>query len=224
MFSGVDPVDDGLIRSGLTLFYAPSLSPHTYLVTSIDANLIRYANLSDLSYNELRFRAGVLQRLSPRMFGEIGWSNQQLFTASRGVQDLLGGKKFLDEHSLRIELNRQDPITPHLSLNTFYQFRWALADPEDRSRVINSLITSLSYNISPSFLAAFDYQFSLTNFTHQDRVDVYHQALLRLGYTPNSNSQLNVFGGFSFGRSSNTAIDFDGFIFGVGLVINLPLF
>ncbi|MGV0026646.1 hypothetical protein [Phormidesmis priestleyi] len=236
VFSGIDPVNDGLIRSGLTLFYAPAIGPQTYLVTSLDASLIRYANLGSmnnrigsttfgsLNYNELRFRAGILQRLSPRMFGEIGWSNQQLFTTKEGLRDALRGDRFFNDHSIRVELNRQDPLSPSLSLNTFYQFRASFADPSDRDRLIHSLITSLGYSLSPSLQAAIDYQIAWSHFTRQARDDVYQQLVGRLTYTLTPQSQFNVFGGFSFGNSSDSNIDFNGLIVGVGLVINLPLF
>jgi hypothetical protein len=236
VFSGIDPVNDGLIRSGLTLFYAPAIAPQTYLVTSLDASLIRYANLGSmnnrigsttfgsLNYNELRLRAGILQRLSPRMFGEIGWSNQQLFTTKEGLREALRGDRFFNDHSIRVELNRQDPLSPSVSLNTFYQFRASFADPRDRDRLIHSLITSLGYSLSPNFQAAIDYQIAWSHFTQQPRDDVYQQLVGRLTYTVTPQSQFNVFGGFSFGYSSDANIDFNGLIVGVGLVINLPLF
>ncbi len=236
VFSGIDPVNDGLIRSGLTLFYAPAIGPQTYLVTSLDASLIRYANLGgmrnrvgsttfgSLNYNELRFRAGILQRLSPRMFGEVGWSNQQLFTTKEGLREALRGDRFFNDHSIRVELNRQDPLSPSVSLNTFYQFRASFADPRDRDRLIHSLITSLGYSLSPNLQAAIDYQIAWSHFTQQPRDDVYQQLVGRLTYTVTPQSQFNVFGGFSFGYSSDKNIDFNGLIVGVGLVINLPLF
>jgi hypothetical protein len=224
VFSGVDPVNDGLIRSGLTLFYAPAIGRNTYLVTSIDGSLIRYGNLGYLNYNELRLRAGVLQRLSPRTFGEIGWSNQQLFATKEGLRDALHGDRFLNDHAIRFELSRQDTLSTKLALNTFYQLRMSFADPNDRSRLINSFITSLSYSWSPNFQTALDYQVAWSHFTQQPRDDVYHQLVARLTYTITPQSQFNVFSGFSFGDSSDSRIDFNSFILGVGIVLNLPLF
>ncbi len=224
VFSGADPVSDGLIRSGLTLFYAPAIGRNTYLVTSIDGNLIRYGRLGFLNYNELRLRAGVLQRLTPRTFGEIGWSSQQLFATKEGLVEAFRGNRFLNDNSIRFELSRQDTLSKKLALNTFYQFRVSFADPNDRSRLINSFISSLSYSWSPSFQTAIDYQLAWSHFTQQSREDVYHQLVGRLTYTITSQSQLNVFSGFSFGHSSDSRINFDGFILGVGVVLNLPLF
>ncbi len=224
VFSGVDPVNDGLIRSGLTLFYAPAIGRNTYLVTSIDGSLIRYGNLGYLNYNELRLRAGVLQRLNPRTFGEIGWSNQQLFATKEGLRDALRGDRFLNDNAIRFELSRQDALSTKLALNTFYQLRMSFAEPNDRSRLINSFITSLSYSWSPNFQTALDYQVAWSHFTQQPRDDVYHQLVARLTYTITPQSQLNVFSGFSFGDSSDSRIDFNSFILGVGIVLNLPLF
>ena len=224
VFSGVDPVNDGLIRSGLTLFYAPAIGRNTYLVTSVDGSLIRYGNLGYLNYNELRLRAGVLQRLSPRTFGEIGWSNQQLFSTREGLQNALRGDRFLNDNAIRFELSRQDALSKKLALNTFYQFRVSFADPNDRSRLINSFITSLSYSWSPSFQTALDYQVAWSHFTQQPRDDIYHQLVARLTYTITPQSQINIFSGFSFGDSSDSRIDFNSFILGVGIVLNLPLF
>ncbi|NDJ16092.1 hypothetical protein [Myxacorys almedinensis] len=232
VFSGVDPVDDGLIRAGATLFYAPRLGPKTFLVTSIDTNLIRYTSLGStrpgsggfLNYDELRFRAGVFHQLTSRMSGEIGWSNQQLFNAKEGLRSFFSGDRFLNDHALRIELSRRDPIAPKLTLNTFYQFRLSFADPNDRSRLINSLTASLSYDVTPKLQTAIDYQVAWSHFTQQSRDDLFNQIVGRLSYALNRSSQVNVFTGFSFGNSSDRRIDFNGFIFGAGLVFNLPLF
>jgi hypothetical protein len=232
VFSGVDPVDDGLIRSGVTLFYAPPLGPKTFLVTSIDANLIRYTSLGStrpgsrgfLNYDELRFRAGIFHRLTPRMSGEIGWSNQQLFNAKEGLRTIFNGDRFLNDNALRIELSRQDPLAQKLTLNTFYQFRLSFATPNDRSRIINSFTASLSYDITRQLQTGIDYQFAWSHFTQQSRDDVFNQLVARVSYTITRSIQANVFSGFSFGGSTDRRIDFNGFIFGAGLVFNTPLF
>jgi hypothetical protein len=231
VFSDVDPRDDGLIRSGLTFFYAPPIGSRTFLITSIDANLVRYANLNTSSYDELRFRAGIFHRITPRVSGEIGWSNQKLVTADRGFREIFDGRRFFQDNSIRLELSRQDQLSPKLSLNTYYQFRWSIAEPidfrgsrEDRSRILNSLIATLSYNFNPQLQTAIDYQFTWSHFTQQERDDFYHQLVARLTYRASARTQVNVFSGFSFGNSSDRRINFDSFIFGAGLVFNLPLF
>lgn len=240
VFSDVDPVDDGLVRTGLTFFYAPPIGPRTFLITSIDANLIRYTQFGryrerftdgsftgrfqSLNYDELRLRLGVFHRITPRLSGEIGWSNQKLFTSSQGLQQIFSGEEFFGDNSIRLELSRQDQLSPRLSLSTFYQFRWSLAEPNDRSRILNSFIATLGYNWSSKLQTAIDYQFSWSHFTQQDRDDLYHQLVARLTYNATPRTQVNVFSGFSFGNSSDRRIDFDSFIFGAGIVFNLPLF
>jgi len=237
IFAGVDPVDDGLIRPGITLFASPAIGPNTYLVGAIDANLVRYGGQSQLDYNELRFRAGILQRLSPTMFGEFGWSNQQLYSAGKIANNRsLGfapGQRFLNDNALRLELSRRDQLTKHLALSTFYQFRIGFAEPVDRSRIINSLIASLNYDVQPNLQLGLDYQFSLANFTEQPRfisassskrVDQYHQVNLRLTYTVIPNTQLSLYAGYSFGRSTVPGIDFDGLILGVSISTSVGLF
>jgi hypothetical protein len=234
VYSASDLRADGLMRSGLSLTYQPTLGPNTYLIGAIEGNLIRYTQLSDLNYNESRLRVGVLQRLSPRMYGEIGWSRQQLFVAEPGLGNLLGGRRFFNDHSLRFELSRQDPLTPKLALNTFYQLRWSITDRLDNNRLSNTLITSLSYDVTPKVIAGLDYQLNWSHYTSAERDDLFHQVLGRVTYKPITGTQLNLFAGYSFGRSSearaifgrsgDSALNFSGFLFGGGLVIDVPLF
>ena len=221
-FSNVDPVDDSLFRYGLTLLIAPPIGPQTYLVAAIDGNLFRYANQSDFNYNELRFRAEIFQQLTPRMVGELGWMNQQLY-ATRGSNNLLGDR-FLNDHAVFFSLRRRDPLVAKLNLDTFYQFRASFADPADRSRIINTFNASLGYDIQPQLQAAIDYQLGLVDFTQQNRDDQYHQLLARLSYRLTQASRLSLFGGFSFGSSSDPNINFNGSMLGVSLDVNLPLF
>jgi hypothetical protein len=226
VFSDVDPQDDGLFRTGLTFFYAPPIGPRTFLITSIDANIIRYNRL-DVSYDELRLRAGIFHRITPRLSGEIGWSNQRLSNSRGDLRRLFNGERFFRDNSIRLELSRQDQLAPRLTLNTFYQFRWSIAEPSEidpRSRILNSFIATLGYNFSSKLQTAIDYQFTWSHFTQQPRDDLYHQLVARVSYNLTQRTQVNVFSGFSFGSSSDRRIDFNSFIFGAGLVFNLPLF
>lgn len=234
VFSDIDPVNDGLFRTGLTFFYAPPIGSRTFLITSIDANLIRYTRLGQyrdvngetrsLNYDELRFRAGVFHRITPRLSAELGWSNQKLFTSARGLQQVFGGREFFGDNSIRFELSRQDALSPKLSLNTYYQFRWSLANPDDRSRILNTFIATLGYNFSQKLQTAIDYQFSWSHFTQQARDDLYHQLIGRVTYNFTPRTQANLFAGYSFGHSSDRRIDFNSFIFGAGVVFSVPLF
>jgi hypothetical protein len=217
IFSGVDPIDDGLFRSGLTILAAPSLGEQTTLFASVGGNIIRYGKESEYDYNELDFNVAVRQRIGQRSYGELGWRNRQLFSQS-------GGDRFLDDHSFYLELGRRDSLAQKLSLDTFYQVRLSLANPSDRSQVINYLGASLGYDATSALRLALDYQFVLADFTQQDRLDQYHQLLARFTYDLSPNVRTYLYGGRSFGQSSDSEIDFDGFVFGAGVNFNLTLF
>ncbi|HEY9673786.1 MAG TPA: hypothetical protein V6D11_20260 [Waterburya sp.] len=217
IFSGIDPVEDGLFRTGLTLLAVPSLGPKTSLFASVGGNITRYSERSLYDYNELNFNLGVRQQLGSRSYGELGWNNRQLFSRE-------SGDRFLDDHSVYLELGRRDSLTNRLSLDTFYQARLSFANPSDRSQVINYLGASLNYSPAPSLELALDYQFAIADFTKQDRLDQYHQLIARLSYTMSRNSRFYLFGGHSFGNSSDSSINFDGLVFGAGVDFNLSLF
>lgn len=219
IFSRVESVDldDGLFRTGVTLLAVPSLGPDTSLFASVGGNIIRYSDFSEYDFDELRFNAGIRQQIGRRTYGELGWSNRQLFSKE-------GGDRFLNDHSVYLELGRRDPLGRQLALDTYYQARLSFANPSDRSQLINSLGASLAYYPSSSLEVALDYQFALADFTQQERQDQYHQLIARLTYTMSRNSRVYVFGGHSFGSSSDEFTDFDGLVFGVGLDLNLVLF
>jgi hypothetical protein len=217
IFSGVDLVDDALISSGLTLWAAPALGPKTNLVTVIDGNLIRYVEQSKFNYNQFRFRAGIRQQLTSRMYGEIGWNNQQLFRA--GV-----GDRFLNENFIRLALHRRDRLSNKLRLDSFYEFRLSNANPDSRSRIVNSLAVSLSYYMQRNLQVGLDYQFALSDFTQHEREDQYHRLLGRLTYALERDSQINVQAGLTLGSSSDPDIDFDNFFFSVTYTVELGKF
>ncbi len=216
-FSGVDRVDDGLISTGLTLLLAPKLGKKTSLVTAIDGRIIRYLDHRDVNYNQLRFRADIRQQLTPRMYGEIGWYNQKLFSAKVG-------DRFLNENALRLALQREDKINERLSLSSMYELRLGFADPDSRSRLINSLSTDLTYHIQPHFRVGLGYQFALANFTQRDRDDNYHLILGSLTYETSPRSQFNLQTGVSFGGSSDPNIDFDNLFLSVSYTVDLGEF
>lgn len=225
VYSQLIRVQDALVRPGITLLLVPPLGKNTFFIGSVEGNLVRYSSLSEIDYNELRLRAGIYQRLSPTMFGEIGWSNQQLFIARDEIIGLPQGSRFFNDHSIRLELSRRDQLAKRLALNSFYQLRYSSTEPADQSRIVNTLVLSLNYDLIPSQLqAGLDYQLSISNFTRQNRDDIYHQLLARLSYTVFRNTQLSAFAGYTFGHSTDPLVDFNSFIAGVGLTVNLPLF
>ncbi|MBD1998388.1 outer membrane beta-barrel protein [Leptolyngbya sp. FACHB-541] len=211
----LDPIEDELISLSATLLAAPSLGPDTLLLASVEGGLVHYNELSELDYRELEFRASLRQFLSARTYGEIGWSNQQLFD---------DGDRFFNDHSLRLTLARRDPLASDLRLDSFYQLRLGFADPSDRSRITNTVGVGLNYNLQPDLQVGLDYQLTLTNFTQQDREDLYNQVVAQLSYDLSRNSRIILFGGVSFGDSSDSDVDFNSAIFGASIDVNVPLF
>ncbi|MBE9049995.1 hypothetical protein IQ243_06150 [Nostocales cyanobacterium LEGE 11386] len=211
--SDVDPVEDGLIFSGLRLatVYFP-LGSRTFVNGSIEGNLIRYVDQSVFNYNQVKFNLSVYQQLSPRMYGEIGWSNQQLFFANNSDR-FRAGDRFLGENSLSLSLGRRDPLTPKLMLNSFYEFKLNFADPSSRDRIINSLWLSLNYNLQQPLQVGLNYQFNLSNFTQRERDDHYHRLFGHLNYQVSDSSRINLQSGFTFGDSTDNNINFDGWFF-----------
>jgi hypothetical protein len=151
------------------------------------------------------------------MYGEFGFNNQKLFRAE-------SGDRFLNENSFRVALQRRDQLTKKLRLDTIYEFRLSDANPETRSRIINSLAVSLSYPLKRNLLVGLDYQFGLSNFTQRDREDQYHRLLGRLNYALSRDSQINLQAGLTFGGSSDPNIDFDNFFFSVTYTMELGKF
>ena len=216
LLNDFDPVNDQLLTASVSLLAAPNLGPRTQLIASVGGDFARYRQLSDLDYNDVQFRAGIRQTLFPRTYGEISWSNQQFFE--------LDGARFLNDHSLRLSLSRRDRLAPRLTLDSFYQFRVSFTDPAERSRLSNTIGTYLNYEIQPDLDVGLDYQLILTDFTQQERTDSYHQLLAQLSYNLSRNSRVSLYGGFSFGRSSDPNINFNSGILGIAVSANFALF
>lgn len=217
LLSARDPINNGLFRVGASVLAVPELSDRTSLFASVGGSLARYNELTNFDYNQITVNTGIRQRLFTETYGIVGWSHQQLFTKR-------GSNRFLDEHSLYGEINRRDFLSPQVVLDTFYQSRISFADPDERSQFLNTAGISLGYAPSSQFQAFLDYQFLYADFTRQSRYDLYHQVTGRLVYRPSTNLRIELFGGQSFGYSSNESIDFNGFVFGVNLGVNVPLF
>jgi hypothetical protein len=224
--SNVDVIKDGLIFYGLTLAstYLP-LGPKTYINGSIDGFQIRYFDQSIYDYNQLRFNLSLYQRLSQRMYGEIAFSNQQLFYANNG-DFYAAGDRFLNENSLRLSLGRRDPLNSKLTLDSFYELSFNFADPESRNRIINSFWLSLSYSLQEKLQVGINYQLNLSNFTQRPdaRADAFHRLFGQLSYRISNYSNINVQSGVSFGGSTVPTIDFDSLFFSLNYSLDLGRF
>jgi hypothetical protein len=216
--SDVDPIQDGLIFSGITLASAPvPLGPKTYLSGSIDGSIIRYINQSEFNYNQFRLNADLYHQFTQRLYGEVGWTNQQLFYARKSDRyGFASGDRFLNENSFHLSLGRRDPLTPKLMLDSYYEFRVNLPEaPQKRNRINNSLWVSLSYYLQQSLNVGLDYQFYLSNFTERDRQDLYHRLFSHLNYKVSDISSVSLQGGVTIGDSTDSTINFDGWFFSV---------
>ena len=218
------PDDDGLLFTGLTLAAAPfKIAPKTFLNGSIDGNIIRYSEKSEFDYNQIRFNLGIYQQLTSKMYGEIGWNNQQLFYSKDSERfKFASGDKFLNENSFRLSVGRRDPLGKKLNLDSFYEIRLSLTNPpEKRNRVINYVWLSLNYHLQQSLRVGVDYQFSLSNFLEKEpserrsREYQYHRISANLRYRISDLSSINLQSGFALGGSTDDNIDFDGWFFSV---------
>ncbi|BAZ14149.1 hypothetical protein NIES4071_59890 [Calothrix sp. NIES-4071] len=216
--SKVDPIEDGLIYSGVTLASAPlKLGPKTFLSGSFDANVIRYINQSEFNYNQLRLNVDLYQQLTRRMYGEIGWSNQQLFYAQNSRRyGFASGDRFLNENSFHLSFGRRDSLAPQWTLDSFYEFRWSLAEvPEKRDRITNTLWLSLSYYLLQPLNVGLNYQLSLSNFTQRDREDLYHRIFTHVNYKATDTSSISFQSGVTLGNSTEPNINFNGWFFSI---------
>ncbi|HEY9801792.1 MAG TPA: hypothetical protein V6D25_15650 [Leptolyngbyaceae cyanobacterium] len=222
--SDILPTDDGLFFYGLRLAsaYFP-IGAKTYINASIDGNLIRYVDQSKFNYNQLLFNVGIYQQLSKRMYGEIGWTNQQLFYA-RNSEFFQAGDRFLNENSLYLSLGRRDPLTDKLMFDSFYEFNWKLSDPENRSRIVNSLWLSLSYYLQKPLQVGLNYQLYLSDFSARDRHDQYHRLYGSIIYRFSNSSSLNFQTGYSFGDSTARNIDFESWFLNISYNLKIGEF
>lgn len=228
IFSSNDsPIEDGLIISGLTLAsaYFP-LGSKTYLNGSIDGNLIRYINQSQYHYNQVRFNLSIYQQLSQQMYGEISWSNQQLFYANNSdrLDSFKAGDRFLNGNSLQLSLRRRDPLTPKLTLDSFYELNVNFGDPQSRNRIINSFWISLNYFLQKPLQVGINYQVNFSDFTQRDREDQFHRLFGHLNYRISDTSNMNIQAGASLGSSTAENIDFDGWFFSINYNLQLGQF
>ncbi|NJN32597.1 MAG: outer membrane beta-barrel protein [Synechococcales cyanobacterium RM1_1_8] len=215
--SGLDPVDDRLLRMGLSLVTSPRLSRRTALVGSISGDRYRYSDLSRLNYDELGLQVSLRHVLGRRLQGDLGWTHRQLF-----LQD--GGDRFLYEHAAFATLTRSDRLSSKTRLTSFYNIRAGFADPDSSSQLRNTAGLSLRHDLTPRLQASVTGRLTLTNFMQQNRQDFSAQGLVQLSYQLSQNFRLNLFGSLTRGNSSNRRVDFDNATFGLSLTSSLKLF
>lgn len=211
--SQVDRINDGLIYGGLRFVTAPiPLGSHTFLSGSVGGNLIKYIDQSEFNYNQFRVSADIFHRFNRRMYGELGWSNQQLFYARSGEQaNFQAGDRFLNEHSWHVSIGRRDPLSSQWVFDSYYELRASFTDPPaNRDRIVNNLFLGLNYYPQPPLQVGLNYQYYRADFTERDRDDQYHRLFTSLNYRLSNISNLNLQAGYTFGDSTQNDVDFDG--------------
>lgn len=219
---------DTFLRPSLGFALYPSLGPQTVFIGTADLGLLRYASQSALNYDDLRFRVGVRQGLTQRSYGQLTFTYQELFRpgGNRG--------RFFKNTALGLTLSRRDPITPKLVLDSYYlvQFNGAQSRTEtfsgpvtnDFSRLLQSAGGYLGYDITPQLQAGLSYQLNLIDYTAQDRYDAFQQMLGQVVYRLSPTVRLSLYGGVSFGRSSEPRVQFNDTFFGAVIDATIPLF
>lgn len=217
-------IADGLLYSGLTLAsaYFP-LSRTTYLNGSINGSLIHYLDQSQFDYNQIRFKIGIYQQLSRKMYSELNFSNRQLFYA-KNSDFFAAGDRFLNENSVELSLGRRDKLTDKLIFDSLYEFRVNFSDPSRRSRIANSLSLSLSYYLQKPLQVGINYQVNLSDFTERDREDNFHRLFGHLNYRTSPTSNIYLQGGLNFGGSTNPNLDFSSWSFSINYGFEIDRF
>ncbi|GBE94360.1 hypothetical protein NCWK1_4134 [Nostoc cycadae WK-1] len=176
--------------------------------------MIRYMEQSRFNYNQISFNVGIYQQLSPRMYAELDFNNQQFFYAN-SVGRFQAGDRFLDENAVRLSVGRRDPLNSRLFLDSFYEFSANFSEPNNRSRLINSFWVSLNYYLQEPLQIGINYQLNLSDFTQRQRDDQYHRLFGHVIYRVSDSSSFNLQSGFSFGDSTDRNINFDSWFLSV---------
>ncbi len=215
---------DTFVRPSLSLVMYPSLGPQTTFIAIADVGLQRYVSQSSLNYDDLRFRVGVRQGLTPRSYGQVILGYQELFRPG------FNRARFFKNTSLGLTLGRRDPLARNLTLDSYYlvQFNGAQSfsgsTTIDFSRFFQSAGAYLSYNINPQLQVGISYQLNLIDYTAQDRYDTFQQVLGQVSYRITPAVRLSLYGGFNFGQSSEPQIQFNDTLLGAAIEARVPLF
>jgi hypothetical protein len=208
---------DTVFTNTAHLLITPKLGENTRLIASAGGGIVRFASEGDSNYNLEQYNVAVQQRLAPGTFGQFGWVQDTLRRPGSG--DLL-----TRDNAVQLIVGRQDQLGKQLRLDSFYELRSSFTNPNEDSRITNTIGTRLRYDISPKVQGALDYRLSFKDFTQVERSDTEHQISALVIYNINPDVFLAGSASYLFGRSSNAAIDINNLSFGLSLGFNLPLF
>ena len=208
---------DTFIRPGISVIAFPSIGPQTNLIASVETNLLRYQEQSESSYDEIRFRGGIRHRFSDRVYGQVSFSSQLLF--EEGYTD-----QFFTNNGIEVTIGRRDLLTPQLTLDSYYQGQVFFSDPSEFSNVLNSVGAYLGYRFAPQWDTGIGYRLTISDFTQQSRHETYQRVTGQLRYSITPSVRVSIFGGLSYGRSSEERITFDDSFFGISFDATIQLF
>lgn len=208
---------DTFIRPGISVTAFPEIGPQTNLLASVETNFIRYQEQSESSYNEIRFRGGVRHRFTDRVYGQINFSSQMLFEEDYTDQ-------FFTSNGVEVTVGRRDPLTPQLTLDSYYQGQVYFTEPSEFSNVLNSVGAYLGYRFAPQWDTGIGYRVTISDFTRQSRHETYQRITGQIRYSISPTVRVSVFGGLSYGRSSKEDINFDDSFFGISFDATIQIF
>ena len=216
LFRTPDPIDDRIYQTGIGIFAFPAITKGTNLLLSAEANIARYEDLSIVDYNEIQFQAGIRQRLGRNSYGQINWRHQDLKTP--------GSESFFTANYAELLISRRDILNNRTWLDSYYQARYNISDPEVFSRFTQIATGALNYGFDPQTRVSLLYQLFIDDYTEVKRHDTYHQILAQFSHDLSSTTRISLFTGFRFGRSSLSSVSFDDTIYGASVNVSLPLF
>ncbi|AFZ03075.1 outer membrane beta-barrel protein [Calothrix sp. PCC 6303] len=217
--TGVDFLQrsDTVFINSATLLATPKLGAETRLIAGVSGGLARFATKDEYNYNYLNFNAAIQQRITPKVYGQLGWVQDRLYSVS-------SDKRLLLDDSVRFIIARQDSLSSQLRLDSYYELRASFSTPKTQSRIANSLGTRLKYDLTPKLQGALDYRLTFKDYTEQERFDTQHQVGLDLVYNINQDLFIGSSASYLFGSSSQSFTNMDNFSVGINLGLNLPLF
>lgn len=215
---------DTFVRPSISFAVYPLLGPQTAFIATADLGLQRYVSQSSLNYDDLRFRVGIRQGITPRSYGQLIFGYQELFRPGPNR------RQFFKNTSLALTVGRRDPLATNLILDSYYliQFNGAQSSTEttvtDFSRLFQSAGAYLGYDITPQLQTGISYQINLIDYTSLERYDTFQQVLGQFAYRITSTVRMSIYGGFSFGQSSERLVIFNDTFFGAVVEATIPLF
>lgn len=210
-------IGDAVFVNSAQILATPKLGENIRLIAAAGGGITRFASEGASNYNFISYNLAVQQRLAPGTFGQLGWAQDSLYQNS-------DRRRLNRDNAVQLIIGRQDQLGEQLRLDSFYELRASFSNPNEQSRITNTIGTRLRYDITPTVQGALDYRLTFRNFTQVDRSDTEHQISALLIYNISPDVFLTGSASYLFGRSSNSAINLDNLSFGLGLGFNVPLF